>query len=40
MFDGDFAGQEAILKTGAHLLKHGLNVFVVQLPKTWIPMNI
>ncbi|WP_145423121.1 DNA primase [Staphylococcus hominis] len=37
MFDGDFAGQEAILKTGEHLLKHGLNVFVVQLPKNMDP---
>ncbi|MGW9988078.1 DNA primase [Staphylococcus hominis] len=37
MFDGDFAGQEATLKTGEHLLKHGLNVFVVQLPKNMDP---
>ncbi|MGW9856097.1 DNA primase [Staphylococcus hominis] len=37
MFDGDFAGQEATLKTGEHLLKHGLNVFVVHLPKNMDP---
>ena len=33
MFDGDFAGQEATIKTGQHLLQQGFNVFVVQLPK-------
>lgn len=32
LFDGDFAGQEATLKTGQHLLEQGLNVFVIQLP--------
>lgn len=32
MFDGDFAGSEATLKTGQHLLQQGLNVFVIQLP--------
>ncbi|WP_447405923.1 DNA primase [Staphylococcus aureus] len=31
MFDGDFAGSEATLKTGQHLLQQGLNVFVIQL---------
>lgn len=37
MFDGDFAGQEATLKTGQTLLQQGLNVFVVQLPKNMDP---
>lgn len=37
MFDGDFAGQEATIKTGQHLLQQGLNVFVVQLPKDMDP---
>lgn len=32
MFDGDFAGKEATLKTGQTLLQQGLNVYVVQLP--------
>ncbi|MBD6905912.1 DNA primase [Staphylococcus aureus] len=31
MFDGDFAGSEATLKTGQNLLQQGLNVFVIQL---------
>ena len=33
MFDGDFAGSEATLKSGQILLQQGFNVFVVQLPK-------
>ncbi|CAC6771398.1 DNA primase [Staphylococcus aureus] len=37
MFDGDFAGSEATLKTGQHLLKQGLNVFVIQLPSGMDP---
>lgn len=37
MFDGDFAGSEATLKTGDVLLKQGFNVFVVQLPKNMDP---
>lgn len=37
MFDGDFAGSEATLKTGQHLLQQGLNVFVVQLPSGMDP---
>ncbi|PTK47064.1 DNA primase [Staphylococcus haemolyticus] len=37
MFDGDFAGQEATIKTGQHLLQQGFNVFVVQLPKDLDP---
>lgn len=37
MFDGDFAGQEATIKTGQHLLQQGFNVFVVQLPKDMDP---
>ncbi|MCD8870239.1 DNA primase [Staphylococcus gallinarum] len=37
MFDGDFAGSEATLKTGQMLLQQGLNVFVVQLPKDMDP---
>lgn len=37
MFDGDFAGSEATLKTGDILLKQGFNVFVVQLPKDMDP---
>lgn len=40
MFDGDFAGKEATLKTGQTLLQQGLNVYVVQLPSEWIQMNI
>ncbi|MBO1197958.1 DNA primase [Staphylococcus simiae] len=32
MFDGDFAGSEATLKTGQHLLQQGINVFAIQLP--------
>ena len=32
MFDGDFAGSEATLKTGQHLLQQGVNVFAIQLP--------
>lgn len=39
MFDGDFAGSEATLKTGQHLLQQGLNVFVIQLPSGMDPMN-
>ncbi|KYH14392.1 DNA primase [Staphylococcus kloosii] len=37
MFDGDFAGSEATLKTGNNLLKQGFNVFVIQLPKDMDP---
>ncbi|MGF7193758.1 DNA primase [Staphylococcus pasteuri] len=37
MFDGDFAGKEATLKTGQALLEQGLNVFVVQLPSDMDP---
>ncbi len=37
MFDGDFAGSEATLKSGQILLQQGLNVFVVQLPKNMDP---
>ncbi len=37
MFDGDFAGSEATLKTGQHLLQQGLNVFVIQLPSGMDP---
>lgn len=37
MFDGDFAGSEATLKTGQHLLLQGLNVFVIQLPSGMDP---
>ena len=40
MFDGDFAGSEATLKSGQILLQQGFNVFVVQLPKTWTRMSI
>ncbi len=37
LFDGDFAGQEATIKTGQHLLEQGLNVFVIQLPSKMDP---
>ena len=37
MFDGDFAGKEATLKTGQTLLQQGLNVYVVQLPSGMDP---
>ncbi|PTI45546.1 DNA primase, partial [Staphylococcus succinus] len=37
MFDGDFAGSEATIKTGQALLQQGFNVFVVQLPKDMDP---
>ncbi|MDU0419785.1 DNA primase [Staphylococcus simulans] len=37
LFDGDFAGQEATLRTGQHLLEQGLNVFVIQLPSKMDP---
>ncbi|HCZ8747020.1 TPA: DNA primase [Staphylococcus aureus] len=37
MFDGDFAGSEATLKAGQHLLQQGLNVFVIQLPSGMDP---
>ncbi|HHC9692912.1 TPA: DNA primase [Staphylococcus aureus] len=37
MFDGDFAGSEATLKTGQHLLQQGLNVFVIQFPSGMDP---
>ncbi len=37
MFDGDYIGTEATLKTGQMLLQQGFNVFVVQLPKDMDP---
>ena len=37
MFDGDYAGKEATLKTGQALLNQGLNVYVVQLPSGMDP---
>lgn len=37
MFDGDFAGSEATLKTGQNLLQQGINVFVIQLPSGMDP---
>ncbi|HDE4568788.1 TPA: DNA primase [Staphylococcus aureus] len=37
MFDGDFAGSEATIKKGQHLLQQGLNVFVIQLPSGMDP---
>ncbi|WP_278925530.1 DNA primase [Staphylococcus auricularis] len=37
MFDGDYAGKEATLKTGQALLQQGLNVFVVELPQGMDP---
>ncbi|HBE7756116.1 TPA: DNA primase [Staphylococcus aureus] len=37
MFDGDFAGSEATLKTAQNLLQQGLNVFVIQLPSGMDP---
>ncbi|MBM6370370.1 DNA primase [Staphylococcus epidermidis] len=37
MFDGDYAGKEATIKTGQALLNQGLNVFVVQLPSGMDP---
>lgn len=37
MFDGDYAGREAILKTGQALLQQGLNVYVIQLPSGMDP---
>ena len=37
MFDGDFAGSEATLKTGQHLFTARLNVFVIQLPSGMDP---
>ncbi len=37
MFDGDYAGKEATLKTGQVLLNQGLNVYVVQLPSGMDP---
>ncbi|ALK42016.1 TPA: DNA primase [Staphylococcus aureus] len=37
MFDGDFVGSEATLKTGQNLLQQGLNVFVIQLPSGMDP---
>ena len=38
MFDGDYAGREA-LKTGQALLQQGLNVYVIQLPSGMDLMN-
>ena len=37
MFDGDYAGREATLKTGQALLQQGLNVYVIQLPSGMDP---
>lgn len=37
MFDGDFAGREAALKTGQVLLQQGLNVYIIQLPNDMDP---
>lgn len=37
MFDGDYAGKEATLKTGQTLLQQGLNVYVIQLPSGMDP---
>ncbi|ARJ49874.1 DNA primase [Staphylococcus lutrae] len=37
MFDGDFAGVEATLKTGQQLLQQHFNVYVVQLPSKLDP---
>lgn len=37
MFDGDYAGKEATLKTGQALLNQDLNVYVVQLPSGMDP---
>ena len=40
MFDGDFAGREAALKTGQVLLQQGLNVYIIQLPNDMDQTNI
>ena len=41
MFDGDFAGQEATIKTGQHLLlQQGFNVLLFNYLKIWIQMSI
>ncbi|WP_145366382.1 DNA primase [Staphylococcus capitis] len=37
MFDGDYAGREATLKTGQALFQQGLNVYVIQLPSGMDP---
>lgn len=37
MFDGDYAGREATLKTGQALLQQDLNVYVIQLPSGMDP---
>ncbi|QOX60664.1 DNA primase [Staphylococcus capitis] len=37
MFDGDYAGREATLKTGQALLQQGLNVYAIQLPSGMDP---
>ncbi|WP_060795660.1 DNA primase [Staphylococcus lugdunensis] len=37
MFDSDFAGREAALKTGQVLLQQGLNVYIIQLPNDMDP---
>ncbi|MCD8760449.1 DNA primase [Mammaliicoccus sciuri] len=37
LYDGDFAGKEAAINVGKDLLNEGLNVFVVNLPKTMDP---
>lgn len=37
MFDGDFAGIEATMKTGQQLLQQQFNVYVVQLPSKMDP---
>ena len=37
MFDGDKAGSQATMSIGEQLLKHGLNTFVIQLPRDMDP---
>src|SRR5690625_2864872 len=37
MFDGEKAGSQATMSIGEQLLKHGLNTFVIQLPKDMDP---
>ncbi|MEX6101356.1 DNA primase [Mammaliicoccus sciuri] len=37
LYDGDFAGKESAINVGKDLLNEGLNVFVVNLPKTMDP---
>ena len=40
MFDGDFAGKEATLKTGQTLLQQGLKCMSFNYLLEWIQMNI